>query len=131
MTALISGEVDFQFAEALLVAPQMRAGKAASARHHDIAAVRAVPGFTDAECIAARIRSRQLVCAVRAGRHARGDHRHDAAVRQALEAKPVRALFEQDAIISAGSSPEELGVHLKREIDRYAKVIRKGNITAQ
>ena len=43
----------------------------------------------------------------------------------------MRALFEQDALISVGSTPEELGAHLKREIDRYAEVIRKGNITAQ
>jgi tripartite-type tricarboxylate transporter receptor subunit TctC len=55
----------------------------------------------------------------------------NAAVRKALEARPVRTLFEQDAIISVGSSPEELGAHLRREIDRYAEVIRKGNITAQ
>ena len=43
----------------------------------------------------------------------------------------MRALFEQDAIISVGRSPQELGVHRKGEIDRYAEVIRKGNITAQ
>jgi tripartite-type tricarboxylate transporter receptor subunit TctC len=43
----------------------------------------------------------------------------------------VRALFEQDALTPVGSTPDELGAHLKREIDRYAEVIRKGNITAQ
>jgi hypothetical protein len=30
-----------------------------------------------------------------------------------------------------GSSPAELGAYLKSEIDRYAEIIRKGNITAQ
>ena len=53
------------------------------------------------------------------------------AIRKALETKAVRALFEQDALISVGGTPEELGAHLKRETDRYAEVIRKGNITAQ
>lgn len=43
----------------------------------------------------------------------------------------MRALFEQDALTAVGSTPEELGAHLKRETDRYAEVIRKGNITAQ
>ena len=70
MLAMVSGEVDFLFAEALLAAPQIKAGK-------------------------------------------------------------VRALFEQDALAAAGGTPEDLGAHLKREIDRYADVIRKGNITAQ
>ncbi len=30
-----------------------------------------------------------------------------------------------------GGTSEELGLHLKSEIDRHAEVIRKGNITAQ
>ena len=53
------------------------------------------------------------------------------AVRKALDTNAVRALFEQDALTPAGSTPEELGAYLKSEIDRYADVIRKGNITAQ
>ena len=53
------------------------------------------------------------------------------AVKKALETSSVRALFAQDALTPAGSSPEELGSHLGREIERYADVIRKGNITAQ
>jgi tripartite-type tricarboxylate transporter receptor subunit TctC len=53
------------------------------------------------------------------------------AVRNALDAKAVRMLFEQDALTPVGSTPEELGAHLRRETERYAEVIRKGNITAQ
>ena len=48
-----------------------------------------------------------------------------------METNSVRALFAQDALTPAGSTPEELGSHLSREIERYADVIRKGNITAQ
>jgi hypothetical protein len=29
-----------------------------------------------------------------------------------------------------GSAPEELGARLSREVERYAEVVRKGNITA-
>jgi len=43
----------------------------------------------------------------------------------------VRSLFERDALIAVGSTPEELAAYLQREIDRYAEVIRKGNITLQ
>lgn len=55
----------------------------------------------------------------------------NAAIRKALETNAVRALFNQDALTSIGSTPEDLGAHLRREIDRCAEVIRKGNITAQ
>ena len=48
-----------------------------------------------------------------------------------LDMDAFYASVEQDALISVGSTPEELGAHLKRETDRYADVIRKGNITAQ
>src|SRR6267143_1003815 len=53
------------------------------------------------------------------------------ALKTALEASAVRALFEQESLAAVGSTPEELGAHLRREIDRYAEVIRKGNITPQ
>jgi len=132
MTAVISGEVDFQFAEALLVAPQMRAGKLRplaittmqpSALLPDLPTMNALlPGFAADNWYALY---------APAGTPGEIVGTLNAAVRKALAARPVRALFEQDAIISVGSSPEELGVHLQREIDRYAEVIRKGNITAQ
>ena len=49
----------------------------------------------------------------------------------ALASTALRALFEQDALTPAGGSPEQLGAHFRREIERYAEVIQKGNITAQ
>ena len=55
----------------------------------------------------------------------------NAAVRKALETKDVRALFERDALVPIGGTPEELSAHLKSEIARYGEVIRKGNITLQ
>jgi tripartite-type tricarboxylate transporter receptor subunit TctC len=55
----------------------------------------------------------------------------NAAIRKALGMNAVRALFERDALIAVGSTPAELAAHLQREIDRYAEVIRKGNITLQ
>ena len=44
----------------------------------------------------------------------------NAGIGKALETKAVRSLFEQDALTPVGGTPEELGAHLKREIDRYA-----------
>jgi tripartite-type tricarboxylate transporter receptor subunit TctC len=132
MLALVSGEVDFLFAEALLAAPQIKAGKV---RALAVTTAKPSPTFPDLPTMNAMLAGfvadnwfaiyapagtpREIVAAI------------NAAVRSALETKAVRALFEQDALAPVGSTPEELGAHLNREIDRYAEVIRKGNITAQ
>jgi PHP family Zn ribbon phosphoesterase len=53
------------------------------------------------------------------------------AIRKALEVKDVRAIFDRDAVVVRGGSPEDLAVHLKSETARFAEIIRKGNITMQ
>jgi tripartite-type tricarboxylate transporter receptor subunit TctC len=132
MLALVSGEVDFLFAEALLAAPQIKAGKV---RALAVTTAKPSPTFPDLPTMNAMLSGfvadnwfamyapagtpREIVATI------------NTAVRNALDTKAVRALFEQDALTPVGSTPDELGAHLKREIDRYAEVIRKGNITAQ
>ena len=132
MLALMSGEVDFQFAEGLLAAPQIRAGKVRalavttakpSAAFPGLPTMNAtVPGLVADNWFAMYFRAgtpREIIAAI------------NGAIRNALESKAVRALFEQDALTALGGTPEDLGAHLQREIDRYAEVIRKGNITVQ
>jgi tripartite-type tricarboxylate transporter receptor subunit TctC len=132
MLALVSGEVDFLFAEALLAAPQIKAGKV---RALAVTTAKPSPAFPDLPTMNAMLSGfvadnwfamyapagtpREIVATI------------NTAVRNALDTKAVRVLFEQDALTPVGSTPDELGAHLKREIDRYAEVIRKGNITAQ
>ncbi len=55
----------------------------------------------------------------------------NAAIRKTLEAKEVRALFDRDALVARGGTPDDLAEHLKRETVRFAEIIRKGNITLQ
>lgn len=55
----------------------------------------------------------------------------NAAIRKALETKEVRVLFDRDALVARGGTPEDLAAHLKRETARFADIIRKGNITLQ
>jgi tripartite-type tricarboxylate transporter receptor subunit TctC len=132
MLAMVSGEVDFLFAEALLAAPQIKAGKV---RALAVTTAKPSPAFPDLPTMNAMLSGfvadnwfamyapagtpREIVATI------------NTAVRNALDTKAVRVLFEQDALTPVGSTPEELGAHLKRETDRYAEVIRKGNITAQ
>ena len=132
MMAVVSGEVDFQFAEGLLAMPQIKAGKV---RPLAVATPKPVSIFPELPTMnvtlpgleadnwfamfAPAATPREIVTTI------------NGAIRKALDAKHVRTLFEQDALIPVGSSPEELGAYMKREIERYAEVIRKGNITAQ
>lgn len=55
----------------------------------------------------------------------------NAAIRKTLETKEVRALFDRDALVARGGTPEDLAAHLKSETARFAEIIRKGNITLQ
>ena len=132
MMAVIGGEVNFQFAEGLLASPQIKAGKVralavttpkSSAAFADLPTMDSIlPGFVADNWFGMYFPAgtpRDIVGTINAG------------IGKALEAKAVRALFEQDALTPVGGTPEELGAHLKREIDRYADVIRKGNVTVQ
>ena len=132
MMAVLSGEVDFQFAEGLLAAPQIKAGKV---RALAVTTVKPAAAFADLPTMNATLPGFEadtwVAMYAPAGTPKEIIATINGAIRKALETNTVRALFEQDALISVGSTPQELGAHLKREIERYADVIRKGNITAQ
>jgi tripartite-type tricarboxylate transporter receptor subunit TctC len=132
MLALISGEVDFLFAEALLALPQIQAGKV---RALAVTTAKPSPTFPDLPTMNAMlpgfVADNWFAIYAPAGTPREILATINAAVRNALDSTSVRALFQQDALTPVGSTPEELGAHLKREIERYAEVIRKGNITAQ
>jgi tripartite-type tricarboxylate transporter receptor subunit TctC len=50
---------------------------------------------------------------------------------EALKAPDMRDIIARDGGDVIGSTPEELGAHLRSEITRYAKVIKAGNIVAE
>lgn len=49
----------------------------------------------------------------------------------ALKAPEMREVIAKDGGDIVGSTPEELGSHLRSEVERYAKVIKAGNIKAE
>lgn len=132
MVAMIGGEVDFQFAEGLLASPQINAGKVRAlavttpqpvAFFPKLPTMHSIlPGFISDNWFGLYLPAatpREIVTVL------------NAAVGKALETKEVRALFDRDALVARGGTPDDLGAHLKSETARYAEIIRKGNITLQ
>jgi tripartite-type tricarboxylate transporter receptor subunit TctC len=132
MLALVGGEVDFLFAEAVLALPQIKAGKV---RALAVTTATPSPAFPDLptmnSMLAGFVADNWFAMFTTAGTPREVIATLNRAVKTALESKEVRSLFDRDAMVAIGSTPEELGAQLKSEIDRYAEVIRKGNITAQ
>jgi tripartite-type tricarboxylate transporter receptor subunit TctC len=132
MVALISGEVDFQFAEGLLAAPQIRAGKI---RALAVSTAKSSPSFPDLPTVNATlpglVADNWFAMYVRAGVPREIVSTINREVGKTLETKAVRSLFQRDALTAIGGTPEHLSAHMKSEIARYAEVIRKGSITVQ
>jgi tripartite-type tricarboxylate transporter receptor subunit TctC len=132
MTALIGGEVDFNFATALTVMPQLKAGKVRalavttakpSGAFPELPTMLSIyPGFDVDNWYAMFLPAgtpKTLVDKV------------NGEIRKALQARDVREFMEREGADPVASSPEELNALFKREIDKYAKVIKAANIVVQ
>ena len=130
--ALISGEVDYLFATAPSVMPHLQSGKARglavttpkrSSALPDLPTMNTIyPGFESDNWYAMFFPKNTPKTIV---------DRMNAEVRKALETPEIKAFMPREALDPVASSPEELSALLKREIEKYAKVIRFANIRAE
>jgi len=132
LTALMSGEVDFVFSTSLAAQPHIRSGRIRalavttakpSSAFPDLPTMASFypgfeadnwygfffPGGTPSEIVA----------------------RMNAEALKALKAKEVLEFMAKEGADPVGSTPEELGQQFKREVERYAKVIKAANIQAE
>jgi tripartite-type tricarboxylate transporter receptor subunit TctC len=132
MTALIGGEVDFNFATALTVAPQLKAGKVRA-----LAVTTAKPSgaFPELPTMLSMYPGFDVdnwyAMFLPAGTPKAVVDKVNGEIRKALQAKDVRDFMAREGADPVGSSPEELTALFKREIDKYAKVIKTANIVVQ
>jgi tripartite-type tricarboxylate transporter receptor subunit TctC len=130
--ALISGEADYLFATAPSIMPHVRSGRARplavttpkrSSAFPDLPTMNSIyPGFESDNWYAMffpKGTPRPII------------DRMNAEIRKALETQEVKAFYPKEALDPVGSNPEELAALLKREIPKYAKVIRLANIRIQ
>lgn len=130
--ALISGEIDYIFATAPSIMPHLKTGKAhaiavttskRSSVLPDLPTMSSVyPGFESDNWYAMFFpagTSREIVNML------------NTEIRNALGTEEIRKFFQREALEPVASSPAELSTMLKREIEKYAKVIKAANITVQ
>ena len=130
--ALISGEIDYIFATAPSIMPHLKTGKAKalavttpkrSSALPDLPTMNSIyPGFESDNWYAMffpKGTPRPVV------------DRLNGEIRKALDTPEIKAFLPRDALDPVASSPEELSALLKREIEKYAKVIRIANIRVE
>ncbi|MGZ5089873.1 MAG: tripartite tricarboxylate transporter substrate binding protein [Burkholderiales bacterium] len=132
MTAMLTGEVDFTFATALAAQPHIKGGRVKplavttakrSSTFPDLPTMDSIyPGFESDNWYAMFLP---------AGTPKEVVSKLNSEIVKALKSPDVREFITKEGGDPVGSSPEELAKYFKREIDKYAKVIKSGNITAE
>ena len=132
IAAMVSGEVDFQFATALAAQPFIKQGKVRalavttakrSGTFPELPTMASIyPGFESDNWYAMFFPAgtpKEVVAKL------------NAEIVKALKAPDLREFIIKEGGDPVGSTPEELAAYFKREVDKYAKIIKAGNITAE
>lgn len=131
MTAMISGEVDFQFATALAAQPHVKSGKI---RPLAVTTVKKSSAFPDLPTMASIYPGFEsdnwYAMFFPAGTPKEIVAKLNAEIVKGLKASDIREFIVKEGGDPVGSTPEELAAYFKREVDKYAKIIKAGNITA-
>jgi len=127
--ALISGEIDYIFATAPSIMPHLKSGKARalavttpkrSSALPDLPTMNSIyPGFESDNWYAMFFPKGTPKPIV---------DKMNGEIRKALDTPEIKSFMPKEALDPVASSPEELSALLKREIEKYAKVIRLANI---
>ena len=132
ITALLSGEVDFEFATALSAAPQIKSGRVRAlavttakpaAAYPDLPTMNSMfPGF-DVD--------NWYVMFMPAGTPKPIVDKLNAEIVKALKSADVQTYMAKEGGQPVGSTPEELAEMFKREVTKYARVIDNAHIASQ
>lgn len=127
--ALISGEVDYIFATAPSIMPHLNSGKARALAVTTPKRSSALPDLPTMNSIYPGFESDNWYAMF----YPKGTPKSivdkmNAEIRKALDTPEVRAFMPKEALDPVASSPEELSALLKREVEKYARVIQLANI---
>jgi tripartite-type tricarboxylate transporter receptor subunit TctC len=132
MTALIGGEVDFNFATALTAAPHVKSGRVRALAVTTAKPSKAFPTLpTMASIFPGFEVDNWYAMFVPTGTPQVIVTKLNSEIRKALAAPDVKEFMAREGADPVGSAPEELAAYFRREIAKYAEVIRKGSIAIQ
>ncbi len=130
--ALISGEVDYLFATAPSIMPHLRSGKARALAVTTPKRASALPDLPTMNTMYPGFESDNWYAMFYPKNTPRPIiDKMNAEIRKALETPEIKAFFPKEALDPVASTPEELSALLKREIEKYAKVISIANIRVE
>lgn len=131
IAALISGEVDFEFATALAAQPHIKSGKVRPLAVTTAKRAKAFPDLPTMESLYPGFESDNWYAMfLPAGTPKEIIAKLNAEIVKALKAPDVEAFMAKEGGEPVGSTPDELAAYFKREVAKYAKVIKAGNIHA-
>lgn len=132
MVALFSGETDFLFSTGPVAAAQMKTGRVRGLAVTTAKPSSAFPELPTMASIYPGFESDNWYAMFfPAGTPRAIVDKLNAEIKKALNAEDLKAFMKREALDRVASTPEELSANFKREIDRYAKIIKAGNIRLQ
>jgi tripartite-type tricarboxylate transporter receptor subunit TctC len=132
ITAMVAGEIDFQFATALAAKPFIDQGRVRALAVTTGKKSGAFPNLPTMDSIYPGFESDNWYAMFfPAGTSKEIVAKLNAEILRALKAPDLRDIIVKDGGDPVGSTPEELTAYFKKEIDKYAKLIKAGNITAE
>jgi tripartite-type tricarboxylate transporter receptor subunit TctC len=130
--AIIAGEVDMRFAGQLAVLPHLKAGRVrplaiASTRKSSV-----MPDLPTLDSIYPEFDADNWYAMfITAGTPKDIVAKLSAEIIKVLQAPDMREAISKDGAEPVGSTAEELGAYFKREVEKYAKVIRAANVQVE
>lgn len=126
MNALLSGEVDMGFSVTLVVQPHVRAGRLRAIAVTTLKPAATMPGVPTLASVFPGFETNVWhgFFAPSATPMALVSRLHGEVVR-AMQSSQVRTALERDGAEPAGTTPEEFASILAKDVDRYAKLVRR------
>ena len=130
--ALMSGEVDFSFAGAITMIPHMRSGKVKALAVTSPAPSRLAPGLPTLASLYPGFESvNWYAIFAPAATPAVIVNKLSAEIAAAIKSPEMRDFMLKEGADAVGSTSQEFAAYFRSEVERYAAVIRAGNIRVE
>jgi tripartite-type tricarboxylate transporter receptor subunit TctC len=132
MTALISGEVDFTYTGVVTALPHVRNNHVRPLAVTSLKRSSVVPDVPTMDSVYPGYESANWYAMFApAGTPEAIVNRLSVEMAKALKTREMREFIARDGAEPVGSTPQEMAAFFRREVERYAKVIKAGNVRVE